>query len=232
MDNPWLGLPKRPPFVLPEDRIAVSEFNGKAARKFKLETCLYPEPFFGNPHAPVVLLLLNPGVADADFTAHKNPKFGGLARVSLSHTLSPHPFLHLNPSPILNNAPGAQWWRRKTRRLRERVESAGDFRHGDGLLCLELYPYHSKEFGGHRLELRSQKYTLHLLTEAMNRNAIVVVMRAWKRWLEAVPRLEHYPSDRLWRVKNPQNPALSPANLGDDNFKGLVGILAASRCTS
>lgn len=225
MRNPWLRLPDHPPYELEDDRIAVSEFNAKAPPRFRLETCLYPEPYFGNPQAPVVLLLLNPGVADADFKTHKDKPFGRLARASLSHALSPHPFLHLNPSPILSNAPGAHWWRRKTRVLRELVDPAGDFQFANQLLCLELYPYHSKKFGGPRFTLPSQGYTFHLLDRAIERNAVVVVMRAWTRWTEAVSRLERYSPDRLWRIKSPQNPALSPANLGEANFEKLVAIL-------
>ena len=60
-DNPWQRLPDRPPFVLPEDAAVVREFNAQVTEHFFLRVDdLLPEPFVGDPKAPVVLLGTNP----------------------------------------------------------------------------------------------------------------------------------------------------------------------------
>jgi hypothetical protein len=225
MGNPWLRLPLTPPFVLDEDQEGVAAFNKTASQRNWLRTDLYPEPYFGRPQAPVVLLLLNPGVSSDDDATHNLPIFRELAQASLGHRLNPQPFLHLNSHPVLKETAGASWWRRKTRMLRERVGSSDRDSVGSKLLCLELCPYHSQKFGGPRLALPSQAYTRHLLGQAMRRGAIVVLMRAKRKWFEAMPDLQGYSRELLWEIKNPQNPTLSPSNLGHDNFETLVRAL-------
>ncbi len=82
MQNPWLKLPRRSPYVLPRDQDAVSILNGRVSAKNngqgRINVNLLPEPFIGNPKtAKVVLLNLNPGVGDGDKQAHRNSVFRG-----------------------------------------------------------------------------------------------------------------------------------------------------------
>ena len=55
------------------------------------------------------------------------------------------------------------------------------------VFVLELFPYHSKQFG--RAVVPSQAYTYHLLRRAIRRDALVIVMRGWRIWTLAVPEL-------------------------------------------
>lgn len=77
--NPWDGLSPDEPLVLPSDRLAVESYNEcENARAYPrvnrlIHTNLMPEPFFGPFDAPVVVLLLNPGVSEQDAQAHANP---------------------------------------------------------------------------------------------------------------------------------------------------------------
>src|ERR1700741_4639309 len=64
--NPWCKLPHSAPFVLPEDRTSVDVFNEHYAdENTKLQLDTPPEPFLGPLDAPMVFLLLNPGVNKA-----------------------------------------------------------------------------------------------------------------------------------------------------------------------
>ena len=89
--NPWLALPSRAPYVLPEDRSAVERFNRTAAAPVRLETSLLPEPYVGRVDAPVVLLTLNPGVSPGDFALHTDSAF--------QQRVPPNVALHLTGRP-------------------------------------------------------------------------------------------------------------------------------------
>ena len=78
--NPWLDLPKRPPFVLKRDLPAIGELNGHANKDHRIDVDLLPEPFLGSTVAPVVLLGLNPGWSPEDAVWHAKPAFARLLR--------------------------------------------------------------------------------------------------------------------------------------------------------
>ena len=60
--NPWADLPHNPDYVLPDDAPDVRQFNERASEIHRLQIDkLIPEPFIGNPEAPLVLLSNNPG---------------------------------------------------------------------------------------------------------------------------------------------------------------------------
>ena len=139
--NPWLALPLAPPFVLPQDALAIRAHNEWATKRQKPEhqfhVDLMPEPYFGNPNVPVVALLLNPGYKPDDNAVHADPVFRNLARRSMAHKLSPTPFLHLIDN--LDN-PGCRWWRKRTRQLPPECRVAHN------LFALEYVGYKSRRF--------------------------------------------------------------------------------------
>jgi hypothetical protein len=68
MQNPWLTLPLSPPYILAEDDLAISAYNRIFHDKGKKEQAIYreafPEPYCGNPQAPILLLNLDPGYSE------------------------------------------------------------------------------------------------------------------------------------------------------------------------
>jgi hypothetical protein len=67
MNNPWIALPTRAPFVLKEDRPHIDAFNRQVGRNHYLHCELLPEPFVGDPKtAAVIYLQRNPGLSPAD----------------------------------------------------------------------------------------------------------------------------------------------------------------------
>jgi hypothetical protein len=143
VDDPWPALPRRPSFVLPQDEEHIRRFNETAAPSHRVRLELLPEPFLGNPRAPVVLLGLNPGFNSADAKYHHgDPYFIASLRRSLAHEATKYANYLLDPHSA--DAPGGRWWRR---RLRQPIHDFGLEVIARWVFVLELFPYHSKQFG-------------------------------------------------------------------------------------
>jgi hypothetical protein len=203
--NPWEHLPSRGDLVLEQDAVPIRQFNTTAATDQTFDLSLIPEPFFGRPDAPVVLLALNPGCGKREAHTHADPAFVMAARASLAHTLGPIPFLHLQQPA---STPGGEWWRRIAKPL---IATCGLETVANSVLCVQYVGYHSTRFGSPRLHLPSQAYGFELVRRAMKRGATVICMRSWRLWQRAIPELTRYA--HLYKVKNVRNPVLSVANL-------------------
>src|SRR5579872_6718956 len=98
MENPWLALPPKSPFVLEIDRDALDQYNEKAVAGTKIKVGSIPEPFIGNPEtATVILLNLNPGDSPDDPKAHVDPGFRDAIIRNLRHEPQEYLFYPLNP---------------------------------------------------------------------------------------------------------------------------------------
>lgn len=222
-DNPWHLLPDKPPFVLPDDAQFVDEFNTKAGpKRFLHVNEILPEAFVGARNAPVLLLSNNPGYSEKGAASKQGPVFVARMRNNLLHADSDYPFLFLAPDFC---GPGKKWWVSKLKQLLDRF---GDQVIARSILNVPYFPYPSRRYDPSRrhghggLRLRSQEYGFRLVQEAVKHNAVVVRMRKRSPWLTAVPELNGY--DRLYRVRNWQNPAISPQNC--DNFEEVVRAIA------
>lgn len=208
-ENPWLHLPTEPPYVLPEDRKAVDDFNRALdpTHKHYLHTDkLLPEAFIGAKDAPVVLLSNNPGFEEKGIPFRQADNFRAMMRNNLHHVATDWPFVYLNPA---FDAWGT-WWRLK--RLRWLIAEFDQQTVARCILNVVYFPYASLRFGHKRLRLPSQDYGFDLVRNAVSRNAVIILMRPGKReaWETAVPQLKDY--GRFFQVQNPQNPAISPNN--------------------
>jgi hypothetical protein len=202
--NPWVKLPTSRPFVLGFDRSLVDAFNVRANAREMIDTSLLPEPFLGRPDAPVVLLGLNPGWSPEDAEWHGKQEFALLCRANLVHEDSRYPFYLLNP---ILDAPGSRWW---SSRLRSLIERVGLETVAQGVLCVEYFPYHSATYGERTPRLQSQDYGFALVRNALERNAVIVVLRNKRRWFAELPELETY--HRLFFLRSVQNVSISPKN--------------------
>lgn len=79
MQNPWLDLPRTPPYVLPIDAEAVARFNESAKDHGRLLLELLPYPRLGDPNAPIVLMSLNPDLSDGNARTDTNSSNGIVA---------------------------------------------------------------------------------------------------------------------------------------------------------
>jgi hypothetical protein len=198
VDNPWRSLPLQPPFVLEPDRQSINAFNLHSKPNVKIHLEALPEPYLGNPLAPVVLLSLNPGFGDETLPFHhENAYFKESHRQNLFHIPTDFPFYLLDPG---NKAsPGYQWWWKHMRAL---IETCGQIQVANRVLCVEYFPYASQHFGFKNL-LPSQTYGFYLVQQAMKRGAVILVMRGERFWLTAIPSLKEY--TQFFRLNNVQS---------------------------
>jgi len=208
ISNPWNDLPDKAGYVLDTDRAIVEGHNTKFAEDspFKVHLCVLPEPFLGRPDAPVVLLNLNPGWnKDKDPINHSRPDFIKRNHENLLHMPSDYSFYLLDPSLKPNRT---DWWEQ---RLRALIKAVGLKAVAQNVFCIEYFPYHSKKYKKCR-PLPSQDYTFALVRAAVERNAVIMLMRGKKRWLNVVPSLSN--SKRLFEPSNVRRPYISPGNYG------------------
>lgn len=191
--------------MLPCDEETVREYNQRhSGEPHRLQLNVLPEPFIGAKTAPVVLLNLNPGFDDRDPEDHEREDFQALLRVNYEHADSEFPFYSLNPR--FENG-GRRWWDKKLKPL---IDVCGRRQVSRSLLCIEFFPYHSRRFGNGSFRVPSQQYGLQLVRLAIDRRALIVVMRSKSLWLRQVPELQTYPL--ICVLNNPQNVIVSPRN--------------------
>jgi hypothetical protein len=89
-------------------------------------------------------------------------------------------------------------------------------------LCIEYFPYPSCKFKAMRPPVASQQYGFDLANHAIDRNAIIVLMRAKRLWEHVVPRLSGYP--QLFILQSPIAAAISRKNCVD-GFPKIEAIL-------
>jgi hypothetical protein len=225
-DNPWTRLPSSPPYVLDEERAIVEDFNRSnpdPATRIQLE--VLPEPFLGRPDANVVVLSLNPGYDDSDREWHARADFAAAIHANLRHASQAYAFYPINPD--FSQSGAYRWWRRRLDSLIHDTSLGGV---ADNLLCVELFPYHSKSYKAipawtGRQRLPSREYADGLVAAALERGASVIAMRNLKEWERRVPALRHYP--KLHRLSSAQSAYLSPRNLS--GYSSVVEALWGGR---
>jgi hypothetical protein len=191
--NPWKDLPDQPLFVLDADRAIINAHNKQfeESSSYYVHISVLPEPFLGRPDAPVVLLNLNPGWnEEKDPSNHSRPEFIKRNRENLLHVSSEYPFYLLDPSLRPNRT---EWW---DKRLGDLIDAIGSKTVGpkavaQNVLCVEYFPYHSKRYKKCE-RLPSQDYSFALAKDAVERDAVILLMRGKQRWTNAVPSLSSY----------------------------------------
>jgi hypothetical protein len=170
----------------------------------RIHTALLPEPFLGSFDAQVLLLNLNPGYAPENHEVHRRPSFVRALRRTLRGTGQPYPFYYLDPTP---DGGGHRWWRSRLKALTTATSEEIVARR---VLCVEYFPYHSVRFAHTAVRVPSQEYGFWLVREALQRRAVVIVMRARRLWENAVPELRAY--KWLFGLNSPQNVSITPRN--------------------
>jgi len=222
MKNPWKNLSRRTPYILANDQKVIKAFNRRVTNAYKINEKLLPDPFLGNPKAPVVLLNLNPGIGGDERKLHKKAFFRKACFANLRH--KPASFYYFNKK--FKNTDGNIWWRRKMREVIEKLklteffgseEKALDIL-GKKIFVIEYFPYHSEKFLNPG-KIDPQNYNVYLVKQAIRRNALIIIMRGKREWLELVAELKRkkYPI-----LRSPQAAALSRKNLRKRVFNRLI----------
>lgn len=210
-----------PPFAHPDDLSKLRQGNNRrfidteptnfdtfiAGPRFgdfvdhRLHLSLLPVPYLGDlSRAKIVILLLNPGFAYADYWAEtKWPAFRKRLEDNLQQSFKgvDFPFLGLDPQFCFHS--GFVWWEKKLRDVTTAIAEKkfkGPNRYFDALrylsgklACLELLPYHSSSFRAHALikQLPSVKMAQKFVSEVLVPDAkagkrTLIVTRQARAW--------------------------------------------------
>lgn len=218
VDNPWLELPEEAPFILAQDMRAVERFNTKAAAEHRIILDLLPEPHIGSFDAPVVLLNLDPGFSQEDYAVHSRSDFRTALLKTIRGEPGPYPFYYLDPD---QDGAGHRWWRQ---RLRPLIEATSVAAVAARILCVGLFPYHSKQYAHSKVSLPSRRFSFELVRSAMARRALILVMRGYEYWSVEIRDLGAYP--RVLRLNSPQNVTISKGNcpMGFDEIVAELSV--------
>jgi hypothetical protein len=226
MRNPWMDLPAAGDYTHPRDVEVLAACTANFGPEHAIHLECLPEPFLGDPSAPVVLLSRNPGFDPRDPAVHQEPRFVAACRANLRHEPAEYPFYLL--APDLADTPGGMYWRGKLAYLAKRVKRALDLADDEdawrvvarNVACIEYHGYHSKEYRPLGVELFTQSYGHELVQAAMGRAAVIIALRATEDWLAALPALRTY--DQLHRLNSARNVVLTPTNCP----RGWVPVVA------
>lgn len=156
----------------------------------RLQLGLVPQPFMGNLEAAkVVIVLLNPGLAPADFHAEfEHPAF----REALLQNLrgerrgAEFPFLFLDPAWAWTG--GYAWWYARVRRIVSCFEKAQGSRRAaqsfvaKNVASLELVPYHSQNEPRRYLQLPSVGLATRAAAALQGAGKKIAVVRGHRHW--------------------------------------------------
>jgi hypothetical protein len=206
--NPWLRTPPAEPYVLPEDKAVVDRWNRSLspADPRRLELHVLPEPFLGLHEAPVLLLMANPGSTPGDRLIDRT--WVTPANRAALQTPGGTPMYNLDDRAA--TVPGGIWWRNATKGLLAPGRTYADL--AAKILVVQYHGYHSAQPSLPKENLPSQAFAIAQVTEAIQREAAIIIGTARHFWLSRVPGLARYRS--LVTKNSPQSKSLSPGNLG------------------
>ena len=202
-------------------------YNDHAPLSYKVNKDALPVPYLGNVFSSkIVLLQLNPGSdfppgfskPNESFEYKIFPRLKKDNKYNLRHQYNKikYPFYALNPVYRLTG--GFRYWSRIFGPL---MKCADDYIEiSKKICCIEFFPYHSKKFSSYKPMVKSQQYTFHLVRRAIDRNALIVLLRGEKEWRKEVKELTHF-----IRPKSTRNPVLSKNNFSKKDFAKIVSIL-------
>ncbi|MCL2282565.1 MAG: hypothetical protein FWC26_04535 [Fibromonadales bacterium] len=218
---------------------------------YDLRLKLYPEPFIGNPDAPIYLLNLNPGYDEINKTEHKeNEKLIECIKENNSQKPMTYPFYWLDPA--LEGTSGSKYWKEGRLQKTKKIAKSGKYvlqtippRLGDLLeeidhiklskkiFCVEYFPYHSKNYNvNKKIILPTQEYNRYLIEQAIektlnkatpeNEKKIFIIMRKKTELFKLFGDLETLQKEnRVFICGSNGNPCITKNNL-KDGWKRII----------
>ena len=198
IENPWLTFnPAAGDVKFHQSDIAfVKAFNNgmnssgiKGKRDYILAEHLEPFPYLGNRFANVLLLLANPSVSKKE--KKKNFKMDPEKLAQNRRNLR-HEDIDSLKSRI-HSPDNPEWesvWLKP--RVRELVERTSVDRVTKGLFLVNFHAYHSKSWHPIPFTFPTQHYSFNLVSEAVKREAVIIMSRNMLGWFTAIPGLFEY----------------------------------------
>jgi len=191
--------------------------EGNDKEQYLLAEHLEPFPYLGNPQANVLILMANPGINDKE----KNPKFKmdpqklEQNRQNLRHEnlKSFKSRIHSPNNRILES----EWLKP---RVRELVQATSVDRVTRGIFLVNFHAYHSRSWHPIPFTFPTQHYSFKLVSEAVSRNALIIMSRNMLGWFTAIPNLFDH-RNRI-EFESTRSVYLSEGNLGRPNFTRVI----------
>ena len=216
--NPWLNISW-------ENTVAdcdKGKLNPAYCAEKGIDISLLPEPYSGNLNSNVVCLNLNPGIGKCDACFRYNEQLLKLTQKTLCHKIDHSMWLDDEIRCRLGGIhEGCEWWKNRTKELKDAVGKRLN------MFILEFFPYHTKH--AFRFpDLPSNKYRNQLLSDAIDENKLLIIMRGENRWLgikefnlgERLKEMKE--GNKLIVLSNPQKISFSRMSIGDDMWESLV----------
>lgn len=220
MENPWATFEpeENAPKFHDLDKAHAEAFNkGEARPEYRLAEHLEPDPYLGNPLANIFVLLANPGMSDREdrpdsrmppMKADQNRRH--LRHEDLDSFLSR---IHSPDNPEMEN----EWLKARVRKV---VDETSPAQVSHGIFFVNFHAYHSKSWHAIPYTFETQRYSFHLVSEAIGRNALIIMSRNMLGWFTAIPELYDY-KNRV-AFKSSRSVHISEKNLGTETYKELL----------
>jgi hypothetical protein len=233
MENPWHDLinsKDKSNLILENEKEIIRKFNDKNRElgpdnfyNYHIHTEILPAPFMGDVHnSPIVLLTLNPGWDEKELEKDFYNLYSNYWESMMKHEfILPDLPLFCLEDEYTAISP---YWNSKLQHLISRTSKEAVAKN---VSVIQFFPYQSKKYkalykGLSADYLDSQKYNFKLVRQAIDRKALIIILRSRRIWIEAVKELESYPNVRYTR--SVLNPVLSENNLGDSFFEIIERI--------
>jgi len=226
MKNPWHEYFNRvnQSKFHPLDELHVVSFNKavsslKNKKQVTLRNDLEPLPYLGRTGAPILVLLANPGAGGSG--PERNVEFTGekleLHKKNLLHqqeTTSDYVLKFESPDDNLLESP---YFKKHTKELISvtSVESVAT-----NIFFVNFHGYQSKSWYPIPFTFPTQHYSFFLVSEAMKRNALIIMSRNMQGWFTAVPGLFDYPNRITF--DSPRSIHLTKGNLKRRDYKKVL----------
>lgn len=221
MENPWLTFnpEENAPKFHDLDKAHAQAFNKglEGRNEYRLAEHLEPYPYLGNPNANIFVLLANPGInkRETDPSFRINPENVNRNQRNLRHeSADSHlSWLHSSDNPERES----EWLIPRIRRV---VHETSLERVSSGLFFINYHPYNSIAWYPIPFTFETQRYSFHLVSEAMKRDALIIMSRNILGWFTAIPGLYDY-KNRV-RLISSRSVHISQENLGPEAYQDLL----------
>lgn len=197
MDNPWRDIVATEKIkIIKDDEVFLNDYILECSKPSennlnKDSLNQWPEPYIGNPKAPVYLLKGNPGYCNLDHLFTEDPVFVDIMKRNLKHDEldNLNDFVYFNTLQTRGLVHGGcQWWMNKTKALRETLEGSHPF-----IFDLEYSPFHSKNGvmpdPNQLMQTKAYQYSNYLLKLALESDKILILMRKQGLWMDRLKQI-------------------------------------------